>query len=131
MSGRKNTKSTNKEFKSYLKMQGINALVYLIIFTLITLISTASDVSSSSMLYIAPTFIGIASFVSGFSAGLKERKKGIVCGIVNSAPLNAVFIIISLIMNGFSADMTLLVTAFLGLLASAVGGIVAVNIRLR
>ncbi len=131
MSKRKNINSNNLKLKSFMKMQIINASVFFVIFLVFILISVCGDIGIDLMLYIALAFTGLASFISGCIAGFKERRKGIICGIVNVLPFNVVLLIISLVFNGFQADISLLISLITGLLAAAVGGIVAVNIRVK
>ncbi|MBR6567374.1 MAG: TIGR04086 family membrane protein [Clostridia bacterium] len=126
---RNNTKST--KLHSFIKLQIINILVSLVIFSGFTMIAVVCDIKSDSMFVYSLVFIGIVSFVCGALAGIKERKKGIICGIISALPLNAAFIIVSLIMNSFKPDLCIIITFLTATILSAVGGIVAVNIRLK
>ncbi len=131
MSKRKNINSNKLKLKNFIKMQIINAVVLLIIFLAFVFVSVGADVGVNSMFYIALAFTGFASFISGCIAGFKERKKGIICGIVNALPFNVILLVTSLAFNGFKADISLPITLLTGLLAAAAGGIVSVNIRLK
>ncbi len=131
MSKRKNLNSKDIRIKNFMKMQIINIAAYLTVFVVLVLISLGCDVGTDSMLYISIAFIGVSSFISGCIAGFRERRKGIICGIVNVLPLNILIFAFSLIFNSFKADISILITFLTGILTSATGGIVAVNIRLR
>ena len=131
MSKRRNNNSKNVKLHSYIKMQIINVIVFFVIFMITALVCVATDIGVNSMLYISAAFIGISSFISGVIAGMKERKKGIICGIINVLPLNMILLIISLALNSFKADISLLIIFLAGIIAAATGGIVAVNIRIK
>ena len=123
--------SANNKTNKYLKQQLINLLIYLAVFMALCCVSLVSDMKKEHMLYMSLGFIGISSFLSGFSAGIKERKNGLLCGVAGSLPLNAFVIILALISNKLSFDINLLFSAATGLALSAIGGIVSVNIRLK
>lgn len=131
MSKTKNSSASKNGRRSYLKLQLINLGVYAVLFMLLCLIAVSTDIKKEHTLYAALIYIGIASFVSGFIFGLKERKNGILCGIFGSLPLNIVLIFASLISNGFSIDLNILYSLLTGLMCGVIGGIVSVNIRLR
>ncbi len=131
MSKRKNINSKDIRIKNFFKMQIINASVYLLVFLAAVFISLGCDVGTESMLYVSLAFIGISSFVSGCAAGFRERRKGIICGIVSVLPLNTLLLVFSLIFNSFKTDISMMITFLTGILTAALGGIIAVNVRLR
>ncbi len=130
MSNRKNTNS-NSKIVSYLKLQFLSTIIYIILIILISAICVKADINKESMAYISLAFIGAASLISGFLAGIRERKNGIVCGLLGALPINLFMIAVSLITNKFSADLSILYTALICLISSAVGGIISVNIRVK
>ncbi len=127
----KNKSASNNTLNKYLRLQIINLIIYVTVFAVVCCISLAADLQKDYMLYASLVFIGASSFISGFTAGIKERKNGLLCGVLSSLPLNVSVIIIALICNKLSADINLLLNAVTGLLLSAAGGIVSVNIRLK
>lgn len=130
MSKRKNTNNSST-ISRYLKLQLCNTLIYLAVFLLFSVVCVKADVAKENMMLISLSFIGIASFLSGFSAGLRERKNGIVCGILSPLPVNLIVIGASILLNGFRLDLHILYTVTVCLVMSALGGIISVNIRLK
>lgn len=131
MSERKRNNPKNTKLNSFLKQQFLNGMITLVIFSIITVISVAFDIGEKSMLVLSLAFVGPVSFICGALAGIKERKNGIICGIVSALPINIILITVSLILNSFKTDINILITLLTGVAFSAVGGIVAVNIRLK
>ncbi len=131
MSQKKNTNSNSSNFKSYLKLQFLILAVCFVLFLIFSAVSVGADIKKDYMFYVSLGFIGASSFIAGFIAGIKERKNGMVYGLINALPLNAILFLISLILNGFGADINLLFSVLISLVLSAVGGIVSVNIRLK
>ncbi len=121
----------NNRLNNYLKFQLINLFIYTAVFSVLCCISLVSDMKKEAMAYMSLIFLGVSSFLSGFSAGIRERKNGLVCGILSALPFNALFIITALLLNRFSTDINLLISVAAGLASSAVGGIVSVNVRLK
>lgn len=131
MSKAKNSKTLKPKLNGYFKMQILNLAVYMLAFLLLSVISLKSDVSSGYMMYFSLAFICISSLVSGFISGIKERKNGILCGLVNPLPFNIFLIFLSLFSNSFKPDINILYTMIAGTLSGVAGGIISVNIRLK
>ena len=131
MSERKRNNIKSAKLQSFLKLQIINALISLALFSAFAAVSVSCDIKNDSMYIFSLAFVGVLSFICGVSAGLKERKNGIICGITGALPLNIITITVSLILNSFKPDISILITLLIGIVLSSVGGIVAVNIRLK
>ena len=131
MSERKKNNIGNKNIKEYLKLQLVGFIIYLIFFIIASAVSVMADIKIDYMTYISMLFIGLSSLFTGFISGIKERKDGIIRGVLGALPLNLSVIIISLIFSHFKADLSLLYTVAVCLVMSAVGGIISVNIRLK
>ncbi len=116
---------------SYLKIQILNLVIYFVSMCIFSVTLSGTDTQISSMRYIAVIYLSLTSFVSGFLAGIKERKNGIMCGILSALPFNTFFIFISLILNKFSVDYQMLLSVVIPLVTAAMGGIISVNIRLK
>lgn len=71
--------------------------------------------------------LSAADFAASYYIGKKIRKNGMICGVIYNLPFILLFIIASLILNGFSFDIRLLYFTVTGILLSAIGGITAVN----
>ncbi len=124
-------KKFNNKVNAFIKLQFINLAIYLILFVIVSIIAVCADIGKENMFYISLGYIGVSSFFSGFTAGLKERKNGIVCGAVNALLPIAIICIVSIILNKFSIGYNLIISVLSAMILSAAGGIVAVNIRLK
>ena len=131
MSQRKNPKKKNDKLKSFLKGQAIIFLIYTVIFSAFSAASVATDTGKENMIYVSLIFLAISAFASGFITGIKERRNGLISGVLSALPITLLLIALSFVFNGFHADFTLLVSVAVSLLLSALGGIVSVNIRLK
>ncbi|MBQ9914056.1 MAG: TIGR04086 family membrane protein [Clostridia bacterium] len=124
-------KTTKQKAIGYLKLQCLNLAVYASLFLLMSIISLKADAGKEHMLYYSLSFLVVGSFISGFICGIKERKNGILCGIVSALPVNLIIITVSLLLNGFKVDISLLYTLIAGVISAVAGGIISVNIRLK
>lgn len=131
MSQRKNSSKKNDSLKKYIKYQLVILLFYFVLFLIFCSVSVVADVNKDILPYISVCFIGIGSFAAGFFAGIKERKNGILSGLSYALPSDIIWITVSLILNGFKADIILPITVFASIILSALGGIISVNIRLK
>lgn len=130
MSKVKNRQTSNKTSKTF-KNSIIRAMVCFIMLLLFSIICTYFDVPIEYMSLTAMIYISSCSFISGFITGLKERKNGLTSGVLQALPMNALLIVISLAINGFKPDFSLVVMFFSGILMSATGGVISVNLRLK
>lgn len=125
----KNTAESN--IKTYISLVLFSFLIYISFWIIACLIGLLADVSKTFDYYVSLASITLASFASGFLSGLKLRKNGLLCGLILSLPANLTICLISLVINGFSADSNIIITLILLIVASACGGILAVNKRHR
>ncbi|MBQ7118220.1 MAG: TIGR04086 family membrane protein [Clostridia bacterium] len=130
MSDRKRSK-TNSKILSYVKTEILSIIIFGALLVILSAVCVKADINKESMSYIALVFIGVISLTTGFLFGIRERKNGIVCGILGALPVNLLIIAVSLIINKFSVDINILYTALVCLVSSSVGGIVSVNIRMK
>ena len=127
----KKTKSENMQFKSFLQIQLIAILTYTSLFIIGCLIALKADLSSKyDFIFALCTFI-VGSFITGFASGIKLRKNGLFLGIIFSLPMNILVVLISVIICKFDIGFNLGVTIFILLISSGIGGILAVNKRIR
>ena len=119
------------EYKSYLKPFLLFFTLTIILFLIFSVIGYVSDVNVERIYIISLSFICTLSFAIGFISGYRKRKNGMFYGILSALPINVLFIIASLIINKLHFDLNIFYTLFTGLLASATGGIISVNIRLK
>lgn len=124
-------KRENKALYTFLSAQIFAVMCYLSVFFIGAFTVLYADLSTKYDFIFSVVMFTVCSFVTGFYAGMKTRENGIVTGILYSLPMNAVVILTSLIFSDFTADINLAVTAVLLVTAGGIGGILAVNKRLR
>lgn len=102
-------------------------LVLLFVFSIILAYTNTSEAT------IIPVIIGITgiSILSGSSiATSKIKKRGIINGmIVGGVYIFALYIISSILNNGFSLNIYSIIMILIGIIAGALGGIVGVNLK--
>ena len=123
--------SKSKNANKFIKLQILTFAIDTVILVAISLLCVSADLRIENALISSLAFIGVCSFISGFIAGIRQRKNGMITGVINALPFNCLIIIISLVLNGFKADLNLLFTLLTGVLLSAIGGIISVNLRLK
>ena len=106
-------------------------IAYAASFLIFCLIAYITDLNDKFDFAVSLLSFAVGSFVTGFFAGKKLGKNGLVFGAVFSLPINLIIIFISLISNNFSTTPNIIITAVLLLVSSASGGVVAVNTRYR
>ena len=129
----------HKNSKSKRTKQSDSTVVTILLrFTVIALINLASVLALCLYFYLADKnvyeeyiviLIGLsaADFVSSYFIGKKIRKNGMLYGVLYNLPFIVLFIVISLLLNGFSFDSRLLYFTVSRIILSAIGGITAVN----
>lgn len=129
---RRNSK-TDKNDKLYAvaRKELIGAVIYTFIFTLCSLAAVLADSDKDKVYYLSVASFGVASFIFAYISVLKERKNGLLYGILYTLPLNLAIIFVSLILCSFKADLHLLISAAVLLITSALGGILSVNSRIK
>ena len=124
-------KSENSQLNLFLQIQLFAIVVYTILYFGGSFIALIADISSKYDFIVSLVIFTISSFVVGFFTGIKLRRNGLVMGIIYSLPLNLTIIIISLIINDFAFSFNMLISLFVLTTFAGVGGVLAVNKRLR
>lgn len=128
----KKKKSTkNAELSGFIRIQIYALIIYFVMFFAFSLVCLATDLSKDYTYYVSLALFSVSSFLVGFISGTKIRQNGLVTGVLHALPMNLLLLVTSLVFNGFKADYSALISAVVMILASAVGGIVSVNIKVR
>lgn len=117
--------------KSFVKTQILVFIIYASVFLICCSVSLALDLSNVYDYYVSLGSFVLSSFISGFLGGIKQRKKGILSGLIYALPANLAALIVSLIVSGFAIGLNFLISAISLLIASIIGGVIAVNQRQR
>ena len=129
---RKNkSKIENNAMNTFIKVQIFAVISYVFVFIIGSLIALGADLPRKYEYIYSLIMFAVSSFSVGFYSGLKLRQDGLVSGVIYSLPLNIIIILISLIINEFTVGMSLIITSAVLLLSAGIGGILAVNKRLR
>ena len=127
----KRTKNENTTLNIFLRVQIFAIIIYITIFILGAFLALAIDIPQKYDYIFSVALFLISSFITGFFAGMKIRENGLLVGSLYALPMNIVTLLISVIMNSFNISFNLLITAIMLILFSGIGGIFAVNKRLR
>ena len=122
----KNKKQKGRMYEKFL-MFILPFLITMAAIFVISLISVALDLEKHLNFPVIAATIGFCAFISAFLCANKKRENGLITGIICNLPSAAIFLLLSLILNGFSADLNLLLILITTLISSALGGIVGVN----
>ncbi len=109
----------------------IGAVSTFIVLCVMALVLSVKDIPTTAISAMSSTAAGIGAFVAGFAAAKLYKKRGAIIGAAAGAILFIVIFIASLIIAGAELTVTVLLRLVLMLLAAAVGGIIAVNMRGR
>lgn len=124
-------KMTNTNSLDFIKNQIFCLTIYIVLFIVGCLVSLVFDIDYKLDYYVSLFIFALCSFLCGFIGGIKQRENGIVSGIIYALPGNLIVILLSVILNGFSVEISILISVVSLILLSAVGGILGVNKRRR
>ncbi len=123
--------SLNTKTQVFIKAQILALILYMISFLVASGVSLAFNVSVSYAFYVCIFAFAISSFLCALYSGYKIHKKGIVIGFLFCLPFNLLVTLISAILNSFSIDLTAVISLFIMIVSSMLGGMVSVNIRIK
>ncbi len=109
----------------------IGAVATFIVLCAMALLLSVKDIPTTAISAMSSTAAGIGALVAGFAAAKLYKRRGAIIGAAAGAVLFIVIFIASLIITGAALSVSVLLRLVLMLLAAAVGGIIAVNMRGR
>ena len=127
----KNKKAENAVINTFIRIEIIGLLIYVVVFLLSALIAMSVGLKSNYYMIISLLMFSVCSFVTALTAGTKIRERGLLVGVIYTLPLNTLVLLLSLFFADFSLDYHFVVSAISLLLSGAVGGVVGVNLRFR
>ena len=122
-SSRRRNKSNNESLMFFLTP----LLIFTISFFAVSLLSVIFDLQKHLNFPVITAILSLCTFLSAFLTSKKKREKGLITGIIHNLPSITLIELISLLLNGFSPDLNLLLSLATMLIASALGGVVGVN----
>lgn len=103
-------------------------VVFLIIILILSAITVKSDAPSDKLPILAYAAVGIGALACGFTASRRQRKHGALTGLVCAIPFLTLILIITLIAASGAPETAIVYNIPIVLIASAGGGVLAVNI---
>ncbi len=128
---KKQVKQENTVVNFFVKTQIFALIIYIAFFVVSSIIALMADSPDKYDSIIIISVMSFASLITGFYAGIKIRSNGLVVGIIYTLPINALLLIISLISSNFTLGINFFISLFALIISSAIGGIIAVNKRLK
>lgn len=92
-----------------------------------SLVSVVIDLEKSLNFPVITVIFSLCTFISAYLVSYRERENGLITGIIHNLPAILIIELISLIINGFSADFNILLSFITMLISSALGGVTGVN----
>ena len=130
-----NTKKVSKQEKTvvkiFVKTQILALIVYIVLFVAASIVALLVDSPDEYDSIIIISVMSLAALITGYYAGMKIRSNGLVIGVIYSLPVNALLLLISLISGNFQIGANFFISLFALIISSAIGGIIAVNKRLK
>lgn len=112
----------------FFKTQIIQISVFILMFLIFAfIIYSVDDFSSELYFYIISFVTAFTNFISGFYTGIKIKKNGLLNALIICLPTNLAVYTLSLFLNSFKIDLTMLFSAVIAVSASMLGGVLSVN----
>lgn len=122
----------NVTLNVFIKSQIIIIILYIVLLTVASVILyNYEELSDKSYFYITSILSAFANFSGGFYAGMKLKQNGLVTALLFSIPTTMIVLLISISINNFHIDLTLLFTAIIMLCGGMLGGITSVNTNVK
>ena len=122
----------NVTLNVFIKSQIIIIILYTVLLTVASVILyNYEELSDKSYFYITSILSAFANFSGGFYAGMKLKQNGLVTALLFSIPTTMIVLLISISINNFHIDLTLLFTAIIMLCGGMLGGITSVNTNVK
>lgn len=128
---RKKERKMSPPLKIFLKSQLVAAVCYLTVLIVSSIVCLSLDFKRQNMFYVSILCFAAASFICAYYAGYKIHKNGLTVGLLYSLPANIITVFLSVAVNQFKIDLTVLISLFILLISSMLGGILSVNTKLK
>ena len=128
---RKKEKKMSPPLKTFLKSQLVAAVCYLTVLIVSSIVCLSLDFKRQNMFYVSILCFAAASFICAYYAGYKIHKNGLTVGLLYSLPANIITVFLSVAVNQFKINLTVLISLFILLISSMLGGILSVNTKLK
>ncbi len=115
----------------FIKTQILSAVLYGLSFLIASAVGLSMNISTSYAFYVCIFAFASSAFVCSMYAGYKIHKNGISVGFLFCLPFNTIVTLASITLNSFKADLTAIISFFILIVTSMLGGIFSVNIRIK
>lgn len=128
---RKRENKLSPTLKIFLKTQVVAVIFYCLVFVVSSAVCLSLDLDRKNMFYVSILCFSAASFICAYYAGYKIHKNGLTVGLLYSLPANIMIVLLSVSVNKFKIDLTFLISIFILIISSMLGGILSVNTKLK
>jgi len=115
----------------FIKTQLLSLILYGLSFLIASAVGLSMNISQSYAFYVCIFAFASSSFVCAMFAGYKIHKNGMSVGLLFCLPFNAIVTFASIAANSFKIDLTAVISFFILIVSSMLGGIFSVNIRIK
>ena len=122
---KKQKNSDNKNFIMFL----LPLIVLLSALFVTSGVSSLSDIGKHLNFPVITVIFSFCTFFTAFLTANIKREKGLITGVIYNLPTIIIILLVSLILNRFSADLNLLLSFITMLISSSLGGVIGVNRR--
>ena len=122
---KKQKNSDNKNLIMFL----LPLIVLLSALFITSVVSSLSDIGKHLNFPVITVIFSFCTFFTAFLIANIKREKGLVTGVIYNLPTIIIILLVSLILNRFSADLNLLLSFITMLISSSLGGVIGVNRR--
>lgn len=121
----------NPVISAFIKTQIFAVLISISVFVTVSAVMLLVGLPSKYDIIVSLAAFSLVTVSVGYFSGIKIRSKGMVIGLLFSLPIITLVTMTSLIFNNFKADINIVYSIVSMLISSSVGGILAVNKRLK
>lgn len=124
-----NDKKANKNISRIVKGSILSIIISVILLLIYATLLTYTSISENTMTAVLITISGISILIGSSISSFKIKKQGMVNGaLVGLIYMLALYLISSMLLTGFSINMSSIIMMFVGTFAGIVGGVIGVNL---
>ena len=123
-----NKERSNKNIIRIIKGSILSIVVSIVLLLIYAMLLTYTSISENTMTAVLITISGISILIGSSISTFKIKKQGILNGaLVGLIYMLSLYIISSMVLTGFSLNISSIIMIIIGTFAGIVGGIIGVN----
>lgn len=124
-----NKEKTNKNMSRILKGSILSIIISAILLLIYAILLTYTTISENTMTAVLITISGISILIGSSISSFKIKKQGMLNGaLVGLIYMLVLYLISSMLLTGFTINMSSIIMMMVGTLAGIVGGVIGVNL---